>query len=634
MPNTRSMNNAAGMLAALSQPQNTQNQEKMFALSRAGLFAKYTNKHLNVNNIPLFLNNALIKELNTLENSGMKKRVEALHQLWFGLDTYHDLVDGNRAPNLKQFVSNSNFNMDDLSMFLFNDKFKLRKLINENLKPNENALKNQKRNHTARGFVETLKVGPSPSFLNPTIGYLKKQLLANLISQMKQISRTQSTPYVLRNIICDRNMLDALLNHNNITLLVDALKYGLQQNTAILEEVSPNRIATSPAQFSNSAITSDIYRHIFFMNDQNIPEKIKKINNSVTWYRQCVDIQLHHEFTNFCGVKNGKIHYIYIQVKQLKYAPTFISTIIIDIKSKQTQQYRYVQHTKTMYVYGSRGISLNGIDTFFNEQISQIDKKNKQKIAWLATDIKRSQDSTQVSYIQEYNKRNENKRTEKIYLITQDILCACRCFFSQVGCVLENKGRYFIFGNDVLETPRSPDMNTNRIVNGMLNNDNGTNNKTVYNNRPSSAAKANPQVMWAQPLGKSTSSERPQHARPPTGQTLSVGSKHQSPPPETPGSQSARKLNPPKPSFGGLAAAVKKAWSPTSSAPYNKSTQSSSGAHLKNAEKTGDYNLKKMYNALGIPIPTESGEQSGTPNKGKKRPGGSLYPKRPSSARK
>ena len=77
------------------------------------------------------------------------------------------------------------------------------------------------------------------------------------------------------------------------------------------------------------------------------------------------------------------------------------------------------------------------------------------------------------------------------------------------------------------------------------------------------------------------------------------------------------------------AAAVKKAWSPTSSAPYNKSTQSSSGAHL---EKTDDNHLKKMYNALKIT--TESGEQSGTPNKGKKRQGGSLYSKRPSSARK
>jgi diacylglycerol kinase family enzyme len=135
----------------------------------------------------------------------------------------------------------------------------------------------------------------------------------------------------------------------------------------------------------------------------------------VTWYRQCVDIQLHHEFTNFCGVKDGKIHYIYIQVKQLKYDPAFISTIIIDIKSTQTQQYRYDQSTKTMYVYGSRGISLNEIDTFF-KQISQKDKKNNQKIAWLATDIKRSQDSTQVSYIQEYNeynKRNKNNRTEK-----------------------------------------------------------------------------------------------------------------------------------------------------------------------------------------------------------------------------
>jgi hypothetical protein len=263
------------MLTALSQPQNTQNQEKMKVLSRAGFIAKFTSRHLKVNNIPSFLNNALIKELNKLENDGMKKRVEALHQLWFGLDTYHDLVDGDRAPNLKQFVSNSNFNIDDLSMFLFNDKFKLRNLIKENLKPNEIALKNQKRNHTARNLAKTLNVGPSPSFLNPTIGYLKKQLLANLISQMKQISRTQSTLYVLRNIICDRNMLDALLNHNNITLLVDALKYGLQQNIGILEEVSPNRIATSPAQFSNSAITSDIYRHIFFMNDQNIPKKLK-----------------------------------------------------------------------------------------------------------------------------------------------------------------------------------------------------------------------------------------------------------------------------------------------------------------------------------------------------------------------
>jgi hypothetical protein len=117
-------------------------------------------------------------------------------------------------------------------------------------------------------------------------------------------------------------------------------------------------------------------------------------------------------------------------------------------------------------------------------------------------------------------------------LITQDILCACRCFFSQVGCVLENKGRYFIFGNDVLETPRSPDMNTNRIVNGMLNNDNGTNNKTVY-------PRVNPQVMWAQPPGKSTLSKRPQSAR-------------------SAGRSDGRLTG---------AAAVKMAWSPTSAAP-------------------------------------------------------------------
>ena len=145
---TRGTGETANTLLSLQRPsfktKSNHKKNQMNALYRAATVGAHTSRPLNNTDIPLFLNNKLINKLNKLSNMGMKRRVEALHQLWFGLDTYHDLVDGDRARNLVQFVSkttNSKFNIDDLSTFLLNDKLKLRKLIEENLKSNENALK-------------------------------------------------------------------------------------------------------------------------------------------------------------------------------------------------------------------------------------------------------------------------------------------------------------------------------------------------------------------------------------------------------------------------------------------------------------------------------------------------------------
>ena len=487
------------------------NDGKMSFLEDAALLASYTRNFAQISN------KRFLRQLKNV-NDQISERMKRFLDLWYGFDTFHDLVDGDRAEFLKKLVIKSNpalSDIDNLSKFMFNDTYKLRYMINEHLKDHEKALRNQKTNITPSGAIESLTIKSTKVLKNPSIGYLKKTLLSNLVSQMRHIT---TNTYELKSVVCDRNTLNEILKKHNITLLIDAVKNKFVYNTVINEKVNSNFIASSPAQLSNSATTNTNYRHIFMnnvptnnTNSFTLAKKYGKTNfNKVKWYKQCVDVQLHHEFINYCGVIDSKIKYIFIQINPLKYDKRFLKIKNMIIYPDSGSKYPdYDKNTKTLHIFGSQGISLSSVNNLLKDELEgQNLSSNKSKIfGWLVTDIKRSQDSTQVSYINEYNQKKLNEK-KKLYLITQDILCACRCILSQVGCILENKGRYFIFSNDIgdgmkVEVMISKPKN-NTVINSTILNDNGTNKMiVVLNNRGNS--NQNTQMMNARKSGNKVS---------------------------------------------------------------------------------------------------------------------------------
>lgn len=442
------------------------NRQRMKALTQAGLAHTYGSK-TDINDVE-----NLYKYIGNLEklNGQIKLKSDDYLKLWYALDTYHDIIEGERAPNFKKMLfSNKGENITKLSKFLFGDNTTILKLITI-LKPNEIALQNQNRPLNVKSAI---KIHTSKSTLpiykyTTNIDMLKKTFISNLISFYRQSPNNRGNRYLLREMICDRSILNEILKLNNIILLEDSTRYSpLTCNLVKKECVNADRFVISPAQLSNSAITStqQYRKHIFInkkslnLNSTNMKIHLKIYlmsnmkNRSLTWYEQCVDKQLHHKFHNYCGVnKDNKIEVILVKIKaNTNNQNILIKNMIIYVNKKKPSNIndRYIYEGDTMHIFEAHGLSVKELDTFYSKITKQIKNEDELKrIGWLITDIKRSHDSTQVSFIKEYEKSNTNSK--KLYLLTQDILCACKCLIEKVGCVLESKGRYFIFGQDIL----------------------------------------------------------------------------------------------------------------------------------------------------------------------------------------
>lgn len=451
-----------------------------------------------------------LPNMKILENKNVPERMENLLKIWFALDTLHDLVDGNRSDFLKTLIlPNEKNNINDIDKFLFNEnRNHLQTLIIKNLKGNEEALKNANRNFTFTNAQKSVKVTKAQAIKQFNVEILKKTMLSNLLSQVRQIP---SERYMKRALICSRNDLSAIFELNNITILEDATKQPFKINMVQNESIGSKYLAISPSQLSNSATTTEknistnnkIYRKHIYMNTELTDTEIRtirglglfNINNRMKWFKQCTDEQLHHTFKNYCGVIDDKINTIVIEIMPKKYQNPLIKYMIIHVNKRtlyeNNKRYKYNPTKRILNVNGSRGVSVNELGKILREILVVKFKINKndvfieynqpnygagkrvgmyniwthidiRRLGWLITDIKRSQDSTQVSFIREYNKNKNNKNKnnmvnsgnrKKLYLITQDILCACRCVLSKVGCIFETKGRYFIFGSDDLSFP-------------------------------------------------------------------------------------------------------------------------------------------------------------------------------------
>lgn len=481
---------------------NTPNSNRFNALVKVAWIQSY-NPEKNIHG-GYFEN---LPNMKIFENKTVPERMENLLKIWFALDTMHDLVDGNRSVYLKDLIlPNEKNNINDIDKFLFNEnRNHLQTLIIENLKGNEEALKNANRNFTFTNAQKSVKVTKAQAIKQFNVEILKKTMLSNLLSQVRQIP---SERYMKRALICSRNDLSAIFELNNITILEDATKQPFKTNMVQNESIGSKYLAISPSQLSNSATTTEknistnnkIYRKHIYMNTELTDTEIEtirglglfNINNRMKWFKQCTDEQLHHTFKNYCGVIEDKINTIVIEIMPKKYQNPLIKYMIIHVNKRtlyeNNKRYKYNPIKRILNVNGSRGVSVNELGKILREILVVKFKINKndvfieynqpnygagkrvgmyniwthidiRRLGWLITDIKRSQDSTQVSFIREYNK-NKNKNNmvnsgnrKKLYLITQDILCACRCVLSKVGCIFETKGRYFIFGSDDLSFP-------------------------------------------------------------------------------------------------------------------------------------------------------------------------------------
>lgn len=479
---------------------STQNTSRFNALATASWIQSYNpEKEIHggyLQNLP---------NMKTFEKKIVPERMENLLKIWFALDTMHDLVDGNRSAYLKDLIlPNEKNNIDDIDKFLFNEnRNHLQTLILNNLKGNEEALKNVNRNFTFTNAQKSLKVTKTQAVKQFNVEMLKKTMLSNLLSQVRQIP---SERYMKRALICSRNDLSAIFELNNITILEDATKQPFKTNTVQNEAIGSKYLAISPSQLSNSATTTEknnstnnrIYRKHIYMDTNLTNTEIETIrgvglfnnSNRMKWFKQCTDEQLYHTFKNYCGVIDDKINTIVIEIVPKKYQSPLIKYMIIHVNKrtlyKNGKRYEYNHKKRILNVNGRRGVSVNELGKIlqkilvvkFNIKDSDLKIEYNQpnygggkrigmyniwthidirRLGWLITDIKRSQDSTQVSFIREYNKNknrmvNSNDR-KKLYLITQDLLCACRCVLSKVGCIFESKGRYFIFGSDDLKFP-------------------------------------------------------------------------------------------------------------------------------------------------------------------------------------
>lgn len=423
-------------------------------------------------------------------NSEIPERMEDFMKIWYAVDTYHDLMDGTRAPLLRTLIFTGISNhIQCIDNFLYGRTLNLEKLIDNTLKLNEVALQNAKTKLSARNALKTFAISGQVTRKSLPLETLKKTMLSNLLSQVRQMPGNNGSRYKNRALVCERNMLSDIFDINNIQLLQDAIKQGTQVNIVRKDVLRQELILTSSTQLSNSAVTETgankqfSRQHIFIKNSSlningNIA-KVSKVNNrGIQWFRQCVDEQLHHTFKNYCGVVGNRIKTVVIQIVPKKYQTPLVKYMVIHVDKPKRDRYQ-LRSNGVLHIYGSRGLSVSELDEFFREQLKDkfdirtssltattFDKSkgiitydiwnntNIRRFGWLVTDIKRSQDSTQVSFIKQLNTIEKKKNTgKKTYLLTQDILCACRCIIAKVGCVFESKGRYFIFSEDDIKKP-------------------------------------------------------------------------------------------------------------------------------------------------------------------------------------
>lgn len=462
------------------------NEKKMKTLANIGLLSTYIqNRDVHGGD--------WARDLKSLKmmNSEIPERMEDFMKIWYAIDTYHDLMDGTRAPLLRTLIFTGASNqIQCIDNFLYGKTSNLEKLIDNTLKVNEVALQNAKAKLSARNALKTFAITGQITRKSLPLDTLKKTILSNLLSQVRQMPSNNGSSYMNRALVCERNMLSDIFDLNNIQLLQDAIKQGTQVNIVRKDVLRQELILTSSTQLSNSAVTETgankqfSRQHIFIKNSRlningNIA-KVSKVNNrGIQWFRQCVDEQLHHTFRNYCGVVGNRIKTVVIQIIPKKYKTPLVKYMVIHV-DEPPRVPRYVPKSNgVVHIYGSRGLSVSELDELFSDQLkykfgirnpgltgTTFDKSkrintydlwkdtNIRRFGWLITDIKRSQDSTQVSFIKELNKVEKKKNTgKKTYLLTQDILCACRCIIAKVGCVFESKGRYFIFSEDKIKKP-------------------------------------------------------------------------------------------------------------------------------------------------------------------------------------
>lgn len=390
--------------------------------------------------------------------------------LYFGIDTIHDIAEGDRGGDLKnmyfEIINKTPTKNIDVQEFL--DKFmdlpvkdiknfgRYTDLLMTH-KNTKDILDDIRHKRTFKTFQKLVNFNIQGNLnkntkKGPTMDELKKQMVTHamimkgLSGKMILATERQVTGYELGNI----------LKHLDIKIAVDAKRYSPNTNNILgISKLPQNKFIVTPAQIADSA---SIY-----------PAHVKQVTYYPNNHIQLNNIQFRFEFMyTWIPVSNHQYGgYTHITIKNNNRDIPYIKYIITNapnniIKGERipkTNQIMYFDiNTKTLYCKKPTGPSVNELGTLglWLRQLKTIDgkmyvhKTYYKILLLLLMDIKRSQDSSQIDMIKKLNKNtNTNMRPPTNptvhFLLTNDLLCVSKSLIENSNVILESQGNYFVF---------------------------------------------------------------------------------------------------------------------------------------------------------------------------------------------
>jgi hypothetical protein len=310
-----------------------------------------------------------------------------------------------------------------------------------------------------------------------------------------------------------RDTIKYIVKNEKLLIAIDSVAYSKHKmNMVGSYGLSSRHLINTPAQLADSAnlaVQSDVTYIVNAMKTGftyiNDLFKIKYV-----YHFQCKNEQVYQTFEYYYAVPyvsrntaNGELKthvvdgsFVVVKIRPKKSTNSFVKTMIIgDLKRIPPSFTRVVRNIyydkKTQIIYCKRytGLSVNELAYIycihtrsrcvkpmlrFLQKYSQKNKINdaikmykplvfktsslRKSFLHIMTDIKRSQDTTQIDMINAINTIKTEKN--RYFLMTHDILCASKAMLENCNVMIENKGAHYIVTNNKKVQEYSKKMHT------------------------------------------------------------------------------------------------------------------------------------------------------------------------------
>ena len=411
-----------------------------------------------------------------------QKRQIPIEYLMF-LDTLHDILEGDRANNIKSQVKNKFRRRDNKYIQFGNVILKpsssasdgtyigyMKYIVNPFMSGNAVV---QSLTESVPAMLKDINTKTPKVYREPTIKDLKKHMLQFVSLLIKsKYGNVYSTFMKLQ-----QDELQEFVKVNDINFSIDAVKYSIYSPTGIMNtriplNIKANNVVTA-AQIFDSANTSLDKNGLVLIkpcvDDNSILNNPYNIRGTFVSNYQGSIMQIGNRFDMFVltpqyfkGISfKSNILYpidicIFVAVRvplrartnklnKLVQSTIFIKEVVISTQLQLSKSLQYNENTGVCYLRRLRGPSLGELQTMLLNQTSRYKTLNKDVYKILSNivfDWKRQQDSFQMVFSKMLNGSGMTH-----FVVTHDFLAFAFGVYYGTNVILQDKGLYYIFEN-------------------------------------------------------------------------------------------------------------------------------------------------------------------------------------------